>query len=394
MRNLTPDFANVTTSPLVRGLLRSLNTQVVEALENVAVPLPNRELQAGDTWTADTYYTVLITRPPQNALFRMTCKYVGSRVRNGRREAVIEMTGRVVRGQGNNSNSPGGNDGGNPPTEPPISGGPDGRDGPGGGRGGRGGGNDDGNDGQRRGLQGFARGAAIVDLETGYITLSRLQSDLAIEIRLTEDTRLIAGLILETTLTRNLSKDEPKELTDDEIEALLPNQPKFYKPMVGSIGPGQTAADVTPAAPLTGSEEARTSIMKPDVLDLVKKRTVFIDVEREDGGGSGSGWLAEQGGIVVTNSHVVGMVDKAKRPPTSIKVTFDAGLPTARTFPAKILSLDRAEDLAVLKVDAPNLPEPFRIVSSADMVEGHALSVVGFPRGKHLGARGGGPRRG
>ncbi|HTK75701.1 MAG TPA: trypsin-like peptidase domain-containing protein [Gemmataceae bacterium] len=360
IRSVTPDFAQVSRAPLVRAILDRLNKQIVQALENVAVPLPNKEVQPGEGWNVDTQYTLLITQPPRNATFKMMCKYVGTRVRNGRKEAVIEMTGRVIRG--------GMNDGGNnrgAPGQPPAGGGS---------------GNVESDEGGRSGFQGLANGSALVDLETGYITLSRLNSDVAFEVQINDKLKVTVGLVLETTLTRSLNKTEPKEPTQDELDALLANQPKRYKPMIGSVGVDQGGGFVPPPS----TDDARTADIKPDVAERVKKKTVFIEVERDDGGGSGSGWLAEPDGIIVTNSHVVGMKDKAKRPPTSIKVTFDSGLPTARSFPAKLLSLDRAEDLAVLKVDAPNLPEPFKIVPSADMVEGHALSVVGFPYGKSL----------
>jgi predicted Zn finger-like uncharacterized protein len=370
IRNVTPDFSQVSRQQAVRGVLKTLNSQIIEALENVAVPLPNKEVQPGETWMVNTYYTFLVTQPPRNAVFTMTCKYVGSRVRNGRREAVIEMTGRVGRGRGNDNGRGNGNGRGSDPTQP--------NDPPAGGD--RGSSNTEDEAGRRQTFQGAAFGTALVDLETGYITLSRLNSDVAFDLQISDKQHVVAGLGLETTLNRSLTKAEPKEPTEQELEALLSHQPKRYKPMIGTIG-ADVAADVVPPV---GGDDARTATMKPDVSDRVKKATVFIEVEREDGGSSGSGWLAEPGGIIVTNSHVVGMIDKAKRPPMSIKVTFDSGLSTARTFPAKLLSLDRTDDLAVIKVDAPNLPDPFKIVPSADMVEGHALSVVGFPRGKGL----------
>ena len=45
----------------------------------------------------------------------------------------------------------------------------------------------------------------------------------------------------------------------------------------------------------------------------------MLSVERNDGGGEGSGWFADPG-IVVTNCHVVGMMSKADRPPEKIAV--------------------------------------------------------------------------
>ena len=65
---------------------------------------------------------------------------------------------------------------------------------------------------------------------------------------------------------------------------------------------------------------------------------------------------------IITNSHVVNMKECEKPPPDKIEVTFDSGLPTARTFEGKLLALDREEDLAVIRVKGPDLPEPLKIV--------------------------------
>ncbi len=61
--------------------------------------------------------------------------------------------------------------------------------------------------------------------------------------------------------------------------------------------------------------------------------------------GAGSGWIIDKDGYIVTNNHVIA---GAK----SITVTLIDG----RTFPASIVGADVLSDIAVLKVDATNLP--------------------------------------
>lgn len=118
----------------------------------------------------------------------------------------------------------------------------------------------------------------------------------------------------------------------------------------------------------------------PTTEERVKKSAGWFKVESSHGGGFGSGWMAEPG-IMITNSHVIGMKGPASAPPKWVKIVFDSGLSTERTFEAKILGIDRDNDLAVLRIEGDNLPDPMPICRSAELVEGQHLYVVGFPRG-------------
>lgn len=91
-----------------------------------------------------------------------------------------------------------------------------------------------------------------------------------------------------------------------------------------------------------------------DVVALVKPSVVAINTEVDVMGifgssteqGSGSGWILDKDGIIVTNNHVV---DGAK----SISVTLDDG----RNFPVELSSVytDPLTDLAILKIDAEDI---------------------------------------
>ena len=61
--------------------------------------------------------------------------------------------------------------------------------------------------------------------------------------------------------------------------------------------------------------------------------------------GIGSGIIISPDGYIVTNDHVV---DSA----TQLRVTLD----DKRVFPAKVVGVDKLNDLAVIKIDAKNLP--------------------------------------
>ena len=85
--------------------------------------------------------------------------------------------------------------------------------------------------------------------------------------------------------------------------------------------------------------------------------------------GLGSGVIVESNGTILTNNHVV---DGA----TQVKVD----LPDKRTFTAKVVGTDPASDLAVLKIEADNLPT--LALGDSDKVRvGDVVLAVGNPLG-------------
>src|SRR5262249_53180837 len=58
---------------------------------------------------------------------------------------------------------------------------------------------------------------------------------------------------------------------------------------------------------------------------------------------------------------------------------------TERTLSADILDADEERDLAILKVNGPNLPAPLDLSAKAEMNETQSVYVIGFPFGEALG---------
>jgi serine protease Do len=83
----------------------------------------------------------------------------------------------------------------------------------------------------------------------------------------------------------------------------------------------------------------------------------------------GSGFLISPDGYIVTNSHVV-------RGATDINVTLWDG----RTFKAKIVGIDDATDIAVLKIDATDLPY-LKFGDSNELRVGDWVIAIGNPFG-------------
>lgn len=85
--------------------------------------------------------------------------------------------------------------------------------------------------------------------------------------------------------------------------------------------------------------------------------------------GLGSGVIIESNGTILTNNHVVNGASQVK-----------VDLPDRRTFTAKVVGTDEASDLAVLKIEASNLPT--LPLGDSDRVRvGDVVLAIGNPLG-------------
>ena len=87
--------------------------------------------------------------------------------------------------------------------------------------------------------------------------------------------------------------------------------------------------------------------------------------------GSGSGFIITANGYILTNNHVVTSVKK-----NGIKVQ----LSDTREYKAKLIGTDKYTDLAVIKIDADNLPVA-ALGNSDDVEVGHIVFAIGAPLG-------------
>ncbi|GAA2158660.1 S1C family serine protease [Pedococcus bigeumensis] len=99
---------------------------------------------------------------------------------------------------------------------------------------------------------------------------------------------------------------------------------------------------------------------------------VTIKVDGADGGGTGSGFVLDRDGHIITNNHVV--ASAANR--GTIKVELSNGT----EIDATIAGRDGSYDLAVLKTDRTDLV-PLVMGSSKDVVVGDQVIAVGAPLG-------------
>jgi S1-C subfamily serine protease len=139
---------------------------------------------------------------------------------------------------------------------------------------------------------------------------------------------------------------------------------------------------LAPALPV----RAEGTALDAAVLKKVKAATVHLEVTLPSGNlVEGSGFFTDESGVLLTNAHVLGMLDADSRPPTKVDVTVNSGEADSRTLPGKLLGVDRGSDLAVLRVEAKDLPAPLQVVPAKDVNETEEVFVFGFPLGKRLG---------
>lgn len=87
--------------------------------------------------------------------------------------------------------------------------------------------------------------------------------------------------------------------------------------------------------------------------------------------GTGSGFVYDTAGHIVTNYHVVQNAD-----------SIEVGLSDALTIPAQVVGVDPPNDLAVLKIDVPAAElHPLELGSSADLQVGQRAIAIGNPFG-------------
>jgi putative serine protease PepD len=106
------------------------------------------------------------------------------------------------------------------------------------------------------------------------------------------------------------------------------------------------------------------------VYDGAKDAVAFIAAAGPQGQGTGSGFVVSPDGLIVTNQHVV---DGATE--VAVKIGTDG-----EQLPAEIVGIDASHDLALLDVDADDLPT-LELGDSGTVEVGDATYAIGNPYG-------------
>ncbi|HTZ97806.1 MAG TPA: trypsin-like peptidase domain-containing protein [Terriglobales bacterium] len=123
--------------------------------------------------------------------------------------------------------------------------------------------------------------------------------------------------------------------------------------------------DAYSQAVVGAAEKISPSVVKIDITQAARTRSG----ESRERQGGGSGFVFTPDGLILTNSHVV-------HGATRIGVSFSDG----RRFPAHTIGDDPATDLAVIRIDAPNLPVA-SLGDSQRLRVGQLAIAIGNPYG-------------
>jgi S1-C subfamily serine protease len=135
--------------------------------------------------------------------------------------------------------------------------------------------------------------------------------------------------------------------------------PNFIAIAAQKVGPAVVKIDAA-FAPSQAEEEDRSTLPKsPDDSRKVER------IEK----GTGSGFILSADGKIVTNAHVVAGAER-------VKVTLKDG----RVLSGKVMGIDRVTDVAVVKVDAQNLPT-VQLGESEKLLPGEWAIAIGNPLG-------------
>jgi S1-C subfamily serine protease len=132
-----------------------------------------------------------------------------------------------------------------------------------------------------------------------------------------------------------------------------------------------TEASAAPA--FDGEEQQNIAVYKKALASVVNITSTQVAFDFFYGSvpqqGMGSGFILDKQGLILTNNHVI---DNAQR----VEVT----LSDKHKYKASVLTVDKNHDLALLKIDAPNLV-PATLSDSRNLAVGQRVYAIGNPFG-------------
>ncbi|MFB0537161.1 MAG: S1C family serine protease, partial [Anaerolineae bacterium] len=158
-----------------------------------------------------------------------------------------------------------------------------------------------------------------------------------------------------------------------DLPAVTAPAPTPTVPPTPTAAPPQATpvSAVEPANALEAQVEAVYDQAGPAVVHITSRviaYDVFMQPVPQEG--TGSGFVYDTGGHIVTNYHVVADAE-------SVSVALAAG----GVYTATIVGTDSSNDLAVVRIEAEDLPAPIPLADSDQLRVGQFVVAIGNPFG-------------
>lgn len=161
-------------------------------------------------------------------------------------------------------------------------------------------------------------------------------------------------------------QQEIELLSDEQFEA---EDARTKRDHLAHSEPGEDLMDAYSRAVITAAERVSPSVVYIEVQQPIRSRRGNPARMPQERRGSGSGFIFTPDGFILTNSHVV---HAAKR----IEVTVSEG----RKYEADLIGDDPDTDLAVIRINAPNLV-PAYLGEAQKIRVGQLVVAIGNPYG-------------
>ena len=152
-------------------------------------------------------------------------------------------------------------------------------------------------------------------------------------------------------------------LSNEDRNVAESQNPQYIQPSDGDL------LDAYSQAVIRAAERVSPSVVNIEVKKTLKRKEMSTPRLPEEMRGSGSGFIFTPDGFMLTNSHVVHRAD-------SIGVTLSDG----RHFEAELIGDDPDTDLAIVRINGPNLT-PAPLGDSQKIRVGQLVIAIGNPYG-------------
>jgi putative serine protease PepD len=140
--------------------------------------------------------------------------------------------------------------------------------------------------------------------------------------------------------------------------------------VAGDGGHAATTTIETPEPATRIADRPTGALTAEQVYEHAKDSVAHISAQQQQGEATGTGFVVSQGGLIVTNAHVV-------EGATTIAVKVGDGA----TLPATVVGRDASTDLALLRVDSDETYAPLQLADSSAVQVGDQVYAIGNPYG-------------